>query len=653
MKKTWGWIIFAIVTFSAVCWDLATSDQYASVTGTFKYESEFDVVTGATAKVAIVPSDYEGLATQVSRTVDPGYEQIEAMVRKAIELQGGLDWIIEKGDKVMLKVNLVGADSPSGQGENTDVRVVKAVIKIVNEATQGDVEIIIAEGSARTNDDPAASGSVWENSGYTNLLTDTYLSGINFRFLNLNQTYADLVQVSLDNKATAAPHNNSYYVHNEELKADVYISIPVLKIHNTGITCALKNQIGTAPGVYYGYNKEKGGTPYSAEGLVHDKNQRRWTEEEIVDFSSIAGIDLVVVDAIMTLESYKTYKTNNQVRFNTIVAGADPVAVDHVCTRLVCLNPDDIDHIVLAEKVGLGTNDTEKIEVVGASIDAVKKNVKKNQENNGLFGRSNRTWLLSETFAGSDITKEYFAGEAGLVPEAGKNGWSQPVYFFDDRIDLMSFYNDPAGIVSYAFTCFSALKEEQAQLWLGYDESIIVYLNGEKVYSFTGTTTFADGDLVKAKPVVIVKQGENTLLVKTYHNYADYSFSLNICENISTTDAGDRLAGIKFYTAATNPSSSVRDPIARTDNEFSVYPNPVESFAKFTFTLPEAGNTSLALYDMKGRFIKNLMVASLTEGQHTYEWQIEGKDGEKIQSGTYLGVIRSGNYCNKIKLIVQ
>ena len=31
MKKTWGWIILAVIAFSAVCWDLATSDQYASV----------------------------------------------------------------------------------------------------------------------------------------------------------------------------------------------------------------------------------------------------------------------------------------------------------------------------------------------------------------------------------------------------------------------------------------------------------------------------------------------------------------------------------------------------------------------------------------------------------------------------------------------
>jgi uncharacterized protein (DUF362 family) len=652
MKKTLGWILFGGIAFTAVCWDLVTSDQYTSVPGTFRYESEFDAITGATTKVAIVPSDFEGLAKQVSRTVDPGYEQIEAMVRKAVELQGGLDWVIKKGDKVMLKVNLVGENSPSGQGENTDVRVVKAVVKIIDECTQGDVEIVIAEGSARTNDDPAVAGSVWENSGYTKLLTDPYLSGIKLRLLNLNQSYADLVPVTLGNKATAAPHNGIYYVHKEELEADVFISIPVLKIHDTGITCTLKNQIGTAPGVYYGYNKMKGTQYYG--GLKHDVNQRRWTEEEIVDLSSIAGIDFVVVDAIMTLESYKTYSGSNQVRFNTIVAGADPVAVDHVCTKLVCLNPDDIDHIVLGEKMGLGTNDSTKIEVVGATIDAVKKRVKKNTANNGEYGRSNRTWLLSQAFPGNDISTEYIAGEASLIPEAGKNGWSQPVYFFDDRIDLMSFYNDPKGVISYAFTCFSALKNETAQLWLGYDESIIVFLNGEKVYSFSGTTTYADGDLVKATPLITVKQGENTLLVKTYQNYADYSFALAICEN--ETDKlfdGNRLPGIKFYTAATGSSTSIKNPVTHSDPEFSISPNPVETHANFSFSLPEDGRATLALYDMSGRVVLNIMDTYLTQGSHTFEWQPQRTGKAMIKSGTYLCVLHSGNYDKKIKIVVR
>jgi uncharacterized protein (DUF362 family) len=653
MKRSWGWFLLAGMAFTAVCWDLATSNQYAAVSGTFRYESEFDAISGATTKVAIVPSDFTGLSAQVSRDVDPGYAQIESMVRKAIELQGGLDWVIQKGNKVMLKVNLVGANSPSGEGENTDVRVVKAVIKIIHEVTEGDVTIVVAEGSARPNDDPATAGSVWENSGYTDLLTDPYLAGINFSFLNLNQTYEDLVEVTLGNKATAAPHNGSYHVHKAELEADVFISIPVLKIHDTGITCALKNQIGTAPGVYYGYNKMKGTQYYT--GLVHDVGHRRWTTEEIVDLSTIADIDFVVVDAIMCLESYKTYNGSNQVRFNTILAGADPVAVDHVCSKLVCLNPDDIAHVTLAEKMGLGTNDAEKIEVVGATIDAARKKIKKNTSPNGSFGQSNRTWILSGTFAGSDITQKFIAGEDSLVPEAGKNGWSQPAYFFDDRIDLMSFYGEPSGVVSYAFTCFSALQEQQAELWLGYDESIIVYLNGQQVYSFSGLTTYADADLVKVKPKITVKEGENTLLVKTYHNYGDYSFALNICEVESNSlYAGNRLPGLKFYTTPTGGhTTAIPQSFAKAEGIFSVYPNPVETNANFVFTIPEAGRTTMSLYDLNGRFVIDLFDANLNEGHHSFEWNLAGNNKKQLQTGTYFCIIRSTNYSNKIKFVVH
>jgi len=78
-------------------------------------------------------------------------------------------------------------------------------------------------------------------------------------------------------------------------------------------------------------------------------------------------------------------------------------------------------------------------------------------------------------------------------------------------------------------------------------------------------------------------------------------------------------AGIKFYTAAGNPTSALTDKITTTDWEFTVYPNPAESHATFTFTLPEAGKTTLALYDLNGRHIMNLMDANMTAGQHTYE----------------------------------
>jgi len=193
--------LIIIAAATAVCWDIAVSNSDVEP-GTFRYESEFDAVSGETVQVGIVTSDFEELSDPIDRTVNPTYEQIEEMVGKAIELQGGFEWVIEKGDKVYIKVNLVGKNSPSGEGENTDVRVVKALVRHIHAYTEGDVEIQIAEGTARKNDDPTNPTSVWGNSGYMDLLTDTMMTGINFSLLNINQSLEDLVEVDLGRDAT-------------------------------------------------------------------------------------------------------------------------------------------------------------------------------------------------------------------------------------------------------------------------------------------------------------------------------------------------------------------------------------------------------------------------------------------------------------------
>jgi uncharacterized protein (DUF362 family) len=653
IRKSGAGIAIALLALIAVCWDLATSVSTAIEEGTYRMESDFDAITAATTKVSIVPSDFSELASKVSRTIDPTYEQVEGMVRKAIELQGGLDNVIHKGDKVLIKPNIVEKDTPPGWGTNTDVRVVKALIKIIAEHTANDVEIIVAEGSPRNGyDDPASSVSCWEASGYRALLSDAYLTGINFYLFNLNQTYADLEEIDLGNHGCAAPHNYTYRIHKKELEADVYITVPVLKIHNTGITCALKNQIGTAPGAYYGYNKMAGTSYYG--GLVHDVGHRRWTTEEIVDLCTIADIDFVVVDAIMCLQSSKTYNGSNQVRFNTIIAGVDPVAVDHVCARLMCLNPDDIAHITLAEKMGLGTNNPDKIEVYGASIDEVKKKVKQNTEEEGLFGQSNRTWLLSGTFASTDMTTEQISGEASLEPVAGENGFSRPVYFFDDRIDLLSYYSGASSVISYAFTYFYAPEDQQATLSVGSDESMIIYLNGEKAYDHSGLRSYGDGDIENDSKTINIKAGENKLLVKTLNKYGDYSFALNICEMESIKEySGNRVEGLKFYTEkGAGLPTLIHQNVAGRSLMLENYPNPVISGATIKFELPQASNTTIDIYDMGGRHVMNLINENLNAGIHQVSWSASRK-GTKLPAGMYICTLKSVSYSNSIKIYIS
>ena len=153
-----------------------------------------------------------------------------------------------------------------------------------------------------------------------------------------------------------------------------------MKIHNPGITVALKNQIGLAPCTKYGFSKNAGVPQDGYQNRLHTSGTHRyWTDKEIVDLSNLAQIKYVVVDAIACLEKKKSAERNNGVitnlvRMNSIVAGADPVAVDHVCSRLMGLNPHDIGHVTLAERVGLGTNDPD-IFILSVQILIKQKNV--------------------------------------------------------------------------------------------------------------------------------------------------------------------------------------------------------------------------------------------------------------------------------------
>lgn len=643
--------IIIVVAVIAIAWDLAVSTMDVEQ-GTFRYESEFDATTDVTSIVGIVTSDYAELSNPVSRTLNPSYGQIEEMVGKAIELQGGFNGILEKGDSVMIKVNLVGGNSPSGEGENTDVRVVKALIKHINDYTEGDVEITVAEGTARSNDDPGDPNSVWGNSGYLDLLSDPDLSGINLSLLNLNQSVNDLVEIDLGSEGTSAIQEFKYHVHRSEVEADVYIAVPVLKIHTTGITNALKLQIGSAPGCYYGYNKQSG-TALCPGGIWHAVEHRVWTTEAIVDLCNIADIDFVVVDAIMCLETEKTNRGYNQVRFNTILAGSDPVAIDHVGAKLMGLNPDDIAHITLAEKVGLGTNNPDNITVKGVPVEQAMIRVKKSQHVDGKFGQSNRTWILSRAFEGTDISYEFINGEATLQPVPGENDWSQPVYFFDDRIDLHSYYSGQTNMVSYAYTCFSAEKDQQAELWLGTDEVIYVYLNGQLIYTFNPTNSYEDFDRGENKKTIDIKQGKNTLLVKTLNKFGDYTFALNICEVESDPDYyGNRVAGLKFYI---DKSSSSDKHGYRADNTYSLrsYPNPAREYATIHFDLPAPAKTTVDIYDLHGRRVKSLSSEMFSAGPHELRWNLDNDRGGQVARGVYICNLVSGDHTSSISLIVK
>jgi len=67
------------------------------------------------------------------------------------------------------------------------------------------------------------------------------------------------------------------------------------------------------------------------------------------------------------------------------------------------------------------------------------------------------------------------------------------------------------------------------------------------------------------------------------------------------------------------------------------YPNPFNPTTTIAFFLPEAGDVTLEIYNLKGQLVKQLIDEKKSAGKHTIEW-----DGQNAASGIYLTRLISG-----------
>ena len=268
---------------------------------------------------------------------------VEAAVRRAVELAGGLDSKIPPGAVVLIKPN-VANPLPSGSGNITDARVTEAVARMVLET--GPRRVIIGEGSAVGYDFPG-----WRDTMHSLEVSGTADVGrrLGVELVDLNRDEQEEVCVE------DALVMRAFGVARTALEADVVVSLPVLKTHvRTGITCGLKNMKGVLPG-----DEKK-------------RTHQLGLDRAIVDLNRIVKPDFTVVDAIVAMQGTHT-NPEDRVPLGLIVAGPDVVAVDAVCAAIAGFDVDKILHVTLAAEEGLGVADLSQIDVRGESIAGVAR----------------------------------------------------------------------------------------------------------------------------------------------------------------------------------------------------------------------------------------------------------------------------------------
>jgi len=273
---------------------------------------------------------------------------IEKRTRRAVDLVGGIEKAVGRGDKVLIKPNMVGG-FPSETGETTDPEFVMIIAEMAFEA--GAREVLVGEG------EPFISMEELKRRFVNRVIPST--EPLHTRYEKaLEKVGGRLIDFSADGWETVEVPNPLFFekiqVARALLDCDVLIGAPALKTHHlAGITVALKNLYGAIP--------------RSDKRKYHRLDR---IEEVIIDINKVRTSDMVIVDGTRTILHWgriDEYLETNQL--DLTLAGFDPVAIDAVSAKILGINPESLRFLIWAEEQGLGTANLSQIETVGITIE--------------------------------------------------------------------------------------------------------------------------------------------------------------------------------------------------------------------------------------------------------------------------------------------
>ena len=247
--------------------------------------------------------------------------------------------VLLAGKRVVLKPNIV--EYHRDKVINTNPLVVAAAIELCKR--EGAAENIVAEGPGHCRNVEhlvSASG-----------LGDV-LRHYNVCLVDLN--HEEPVKLLNLGRLTKLDY---LFLAQTVVTADVLISLPKLKTHHwAGATLSLKNLFGTLPGTCYGW----------------PKNELHWrgVENSIVDIGLTRTPDLAIVDGIIGMEGDGPLNGTPK-PLGAIIMGADPLAVDATCCRLMMLDPKRVGHLVMGYQKKLGLLNENEIELIGERIETL------------------------------------------------------------------------------------------------------------------------------------------------------------------------------------------------------------------------------------------------------------------------------------------
>ncbi|MFH1403495.1 MAG: DUF362 domain-containing protein [Candidatus Altiarchaeota archaeon] len=264
-------------------------------------------------------------------------DNVTASVEKSINLLGGIDKFVTKGERILVKPNLLRNSRPD-EAIITHPSVVRAVVKALIDAG---CEVIIGDSPGGPLNKTYLK-MVYKSAGYDKIAVETGA--------RLNYDTSEILVSNPDGMLIKAFDLMGVYG-----EVDGVVSIPKLKTHMlTGITCANKNLFGLIPGLKKpGYHSK-----------LHNVGE---FSEMLVDLARLVKPRLTVIDAVEGMEGQGP--NQGEVRkIGLIITGEDVFALDLIVSHIMGMNPARVSTLKAAMSRGLVSDKIYDVRVMGGNI---------------------------------------------------------------------------------------------------------------------------------------------------------------------------------------------------------------------------------------------------------------------------------------------
>lgn len=252
----------------------------------------------------------------------------DAMFDLAIQELGGMETFVKKGQKVLVKPN-IGWDVVPDLAANTNPLLVKRIIEHCFKA--GAKEVYVFDHTCDN----------WVNT-YKNSGIEKVAKAAGAKMVPGNsENYYQQISIPGGVKLKSAK------VHEILLDTDVFINVPILKDHNsTRMTASLKNTMGIV----------------WDRGYWHSNNLHQCIADYAL-FERKPALNVIDCYNVMVKHGPQGVSKEDVVQMKSQILTTDWVAGDTAAAKMLGVDPQKIDYIPIAHKMGIGNMNLDNLNI--------------------------------------------------------------------------------------------------------------------------------------------------------------------------------------------------------------------------------------------------------------------------------------------------